>query len=205
MDKRIFIGGIVGLVTATSIYVWESKIFSKTQKTILLICIIFPPLQWLGIIIFSVYYHIQYEKSPEGIIDATEKNLMDLKSKGILSVDEFTQKIEKTQTDKREYQLKNSQEYKQLKNLFDNGVLTKEEFDNKTDLIRLSLSKTIPHSYCKINNILYKIDDLESEINSGNLRVWLNTIVELEDGRKNILEYIPELSHLLEIIKKNRQ
>lgn len=60
MDNRIGIGMLVGLATFSSIYIWNSKNFSKTQKVILLLCIVFPPLQWglMGIIyVYNKYVY----------------------------------------------------------------------------------------------------------------------------------------------------
>ena len=67
MDKNIGIGVIIGLLTFSSIYVWQSKNFSKTQKIILLISVVFAPLQWIGILIFSLYNKVNLENSPERI------------------------------------------------------------------------------------------------------------------------------------------
>lgn len=45
MDEGIGVGLIIGAVTSSSIYIWNSEHFTKSQKTFLLICIIFPPAQ----------------------------------------------------------------------------------------------------------------------------------------------------------------
>src|SRR5690606_23270684 len=111
MDKNIGIGVIVGLLTVSSIYVWQSKSFTKLQKTILLICIVFAPLQWLGILIFSIYNKMKLENTPEKIaekkieeikskLDYTIENLNDLKQKGILNEEEYKQKTEKLEVEK---------------------------------------------------------------------------------------------------------
>ena len=55
MEHSIGVGAIIGLTFASSIYVWNNNRFSSTQKTLLLICIIFPPAQWLGILLVSIY------------------------------------------------------------------------------------------------------------------------------------------------------
>lgn len=147
MENNIGIGAIVGLLTVSSIYVWQSESFTKTQKIILLVLIIFAPLQWLGILIFSIYNKIQLENSPERIeekktenlkskLDSTIENLNDLNQKGILTDEEFQQKTAKLEAEKAEQDLKNSTEYKQLKSLLDNGILTKEEFENKINLLK---------------------------------------------------------------------
>ena len=146
MEHNIGVGIIVGLITTTSIYIWQSESFTKTQKVILLMCIIFPPLQWIGIFILKYYNKVKLENSPERVaekkseavkikLDSTIENLKDLKEKGILTDEEYSQKVQKLESEKYEQDLKNSAEYKQLKSLFDSGVLTNEEFDNKIDFL----------------------------------------------------------------------
>ncbi|TRX11046.1 SHOCT domain-containing protein [Flavobacterium gawalongense] len=142
MESNPLVAGIVGLVTASSIYIWQSNKFNKAQKTLLLLCFIFPPLQWVMILIVIYYNKYKSENSPEKIsvkkLDETKTklnssidNLKDLKEKGILTQEEYDSKVEKIETEKAEQELKNSTEYKQLKSLFDSNILTKEEFDNK--------------------------------------------------------------------------
>ena len=147
MDKDIWIGGFVGLITASSLYVWNSESFTKNQKIYLLCCIIFFPLQWVSILVILAYNNYKVENSPEKLaekksevvktkLDSTINNLKDLKQKGILTDEEYSQKVEKLEAEKVEQDIKNSTEYKQLKSLLDSGVLTKEEFENKVKLLR---------------------------------------------------------------------
>ncbi|MDI5950551.1 SHOCT domain-containing protein [Flavobacterium yafengii] len=147
MEHSIGVGAIVGLVFASSIYVWNNDRFSSTQKTILLICIIFPPAQWLGILIISVYNsNIENntpERKTEKKLESTISNLTELKSKGILSNEEYNSKVKKIKVEKTEQNLKNSLEYKQLKSLFDSGILTKEEFENKIQLLQKISEKEV--------------------------------------------------------------
>jgi hypothetical protein len=74
-------------------------------------------------------------------IDSALFNLNDLKQKGILSDEEYKSKIGKIESEKAEQDLKNSTEYKQLKNLLDSGILTRQEFDNKISLLKKSILK----------------------------------------------------------------
>lgn len=178
MEHSIGVGAIIGLITATSIYVWQSKSFTQTQKTILLICIVFAPLQWLGIIVFSIYNKMQLENSPEKItekkseatkikLDSTIENLKDLKEKGILSEDEYKQKTQKLEAEKAEQDLKNSTEYKQLKSLLDSGVLTKDEFESKILILSSNYKWKNSKNYkTKMNSFEYEelIDDLDKNI-----------------------------------------
>lgn len=77
------------------------------------------------------------EKSGEFKKDIFAKNnLSDLRSKGILTDEEYNQKVEKIEANISERELINSTEYKQLKSLLDSGVLTKEEFESKVEIIK---------------------------------------------------------------------
>ena len=122
------VGLIVGLIFASSLYIWNNDKFSGLQKTILLICIIFPPAQWIGILFVLAYNNYKVNNSTEKVIerkveqvkanlDNSISNLKDLKEKGILTDEEYKTKVAKISTEKDEQSLKNSLEYKQLKSL----------------------------------------------------------------------------------------
>lgn len=147
MDKSIGVGSIVGLTFASSLYVWKNEKFSSVQKTILLICIVFPPAQWLGILIVLAYNNYKVNNSVEKVqerkveqvkvnLDNSISSLTDLKDKGILTAEEYKTKVAKINSEKDEQSLKNSLEYKQLKSLLDSGILTKEEFESKLILLK---------------------------------------------------------------------
>lgn len=146
MEHNIGVGVIVGLAFASSIYIWNNEKFNSTQKTILLICIIFPPAQWLGILLVLIYNsnieNNTIERKTEKKLDSTISSLTELKDKGILTEEEYNTKVDKIEAEKIEQNLKNSLEYKQLKSLFDDGVLTKEEFDSKIQKINDSIAVT---------------------------------------------------------------
>lgn len=162
MENNIGVGLIIGLITASSIYVWNSDEFTKEQKVFLLIAVIFAPAQWLGILVIKYYNNHKFEKTPERKtekkLDSTISNLTELKEKGILTEEEYNAKVEKIDADKTEQSLKNSLEYKQLKSLFESGVLTKDEFESKIQLLQdIFNKKTITH----------KIDDTTENKNSN--------------------------------------
>ncbi|WP_420287306.1 SHOCT domain-containing protein [Flavobacterium psychrophilum] len=140
MEDSIGVGAIVGLVFASSIYVWNSNEFTKEQKIFLLIAMVFAPIQWLGILVIRYYNNHKFEntaeRKTEKKLDSTISNLAKLKEKGILTEEEYSTKVEKIKVEKTEQNLKNSLEYRQLKSLLDNGVLTKEEFENKIEKIK---------------------------------------------------------------------
>jgi Short C-terminal domain len=147
MENNIGVGLIVGLTLASSLYVWSNEKFNSVQKTILLICIVFPPAQWLGILIVIAYNSNVESNTPERKtekkLDTTISNLTELKEKGILTAEEYNTKIEKIENEKTEENLKNSIEYKQLKSLLDSRILTKEEFESKVQLLQSSAEKTV--------------------------------------------------------------
>ena len=187
MEHNIGVGAIVGLATASSFYIYKSEKLSSVQKTILLICVIFPPAQWLGILIVLAYNNFIENNSVEKIterkienkintLNSQVKSLKDLKEKGILTNEEYNQKVEKLKVEKAEQDLKNSTEYRQLKSLLDSGVLTKEEFESKI---------------VKINNIINK--QLEDKIidtynyNATLINGEILTILNIPKNTNNIL------------------
>lgn len=101
MEHSIGTGLIVGIVIASSLFIWNSENFTKPQKTALLICAIFPPAQWVGIIIMLLYNEFALKSLKENvaqkeksIANSTEfKQLKKLLSSGILTEDEFKSKI----------------------------------------------------------------------------------------------------------------
>lgn len=155
MEHNIVVGAIIGLVTASSFYIYNSNKFNSLQKTILLVCILFPPAQWLGILIVLAYNNYIENNSVEkvterkteqktNILSSQVESLKDLKEKGILTEEEYSQKVSRIEQEKKEENLKNSQEYKQLKSLFESGVLTKEEFESKLIVLKkLKLNKKV--------------------------------------------------------------
>jgi hypothetical protein len=140
MEHNIGVGAIVGLTMASSGYVYNNEKFSSAQKMGLLILIIIPPVQWVAILIVLAYNtnkeNNTIEKKAEKKLDDTISNLADLKEKGILTKEEYTEKVKKIELEKEENFLINSLEYKQLKNLLDSGVLNKAEFENKIKVIK---------------------------------------------------------------------
>jgi hypothetical protein len=147
MEHNIGAGLVVGAAIGTSLYIYNSDNFNQVQKTVLLICIIFPPLQWVGILIVLGYNSYRHKNSKDVIekkkvtkvfndSEIQLRNLNDLKEKGILTVDEYNQKAEKIKNSKLDSELKLSADYKKLLQLFDDGILTKQEFEDKVNLLK---------------------------------------------------------------------
>lgn len=166
MEHSIGIGGLVGLIIASSLYVWNSDEFTKEQKTFLLIAMVFAPVQWIGILVIKYYNNHKFESTPERKtekkLDATISNLTELKEKGILTAEEFETKVQKITSEKTEQQLKNSLEYKQLKSLLDNGILTNKEFESKVQLLKTN--RTFSDVASNTNNLSYSDEDLIFDI-----------------------------------------
>ncbi|MBM6499759.1 SHOCT domain-containing protein [Flavobacterium macrobrachii] len=167
MDDKIAVGILVGLATGTSLYVWNSDRFTKPQKIGLVCCIIFPPLQWIAVLLVLAYNKYQSENTTEAKItkqnveskqnlDSAKNNLKELKEKGIITEEEFNSKVDKIESQKTAFDIKNSTEYKQLKSLLDSGILTKEEFESKLKLIGSAVEKEVDIS--EVNNILNSVN-----------------------------------------------
>lgn len=182
MENSIGVGLIVGLTFASSIYVWSNEKFSGVQKTILLICIIFPPAQWLGILLVLAYNSYTINKSIEKVqerkvevvkvnLDNSISNLTDLKNKGILTELEYYEKVANIRTKKAQQGILNSTEYKQLKSLFDSGILTKEEFDSKVKLIQNVSEKEVD------------VEEINNVVNSVNA-TYLDSVEEKQQDKK---------------------
>lgn len=146
MDERIGIGIIVGLMFASSMFVYNFDRFSKAQKTVLLIFVVFPPLQWasilvlLGIDYFKEQSLIQSVSSKETQAEPTNfqdkiNTLKELKNKELLTEDEYNKKADTLKRIELETELKLSNDYRKLKSLFDDNILTKEEFEQKLQIL----------------------------------------------------------------------
>lgn len=166
MDNNIGIGLLVGAIIGSSTYVWNSKKFTKLQKTVLIFCAIFAPVQWVLIPVVLFYNKIRKENSKEFKTEQkltnTADNLYQLKQKGILTDSEYEAKVEKIEAEKAEQNLKNSSEYNQLKSLLDSEILTKEEFEIKVKLIRRVKATTNKAKVKKEDFIITKVENIRT-------------------------------------------
>lgn len=178
MEERIVIGFIVGLVVSVGIWVWSSDFFTKAQKIIILISLIFPPGALIIIILISVYNKItkpttsgdaSAEYSPKKELSTLNDSLTKVKelhSKGVFSDSELAQKISEIEKQIRsrerdkvlqnvESKVKLSEEYNALKMLRSSQIIDTEEFNKKVkqlidnELISLPLSKENEESEVK--------------------------------------------------------
>jgi hypothetical protein len=147
MDTQIGVGLIIGLVSASSFYVYNSDRFSVVQKVFLLVGILFPPAQWIGILGVLVYNYFKDKKSLERLnyIEINKsssankihlKHLSDLKNNGILSDEEYWNKISDIDSKNADQEIKLTDDYKKLKSLFDSNVLSEIEFNDKVILLK---------------------------------------------------------------------
>jgi hypothetical protein len=173
MDKSIGVGLIVGLTFASSVYVWNNEKFNSIQKTILLICVVFPPAQWLGILVVIAYNNYKVNNSIEKVterkveqvkinLDNSISSLKDLKDKGILTDEEYETKVAKINAEKDE---------QSLKSLLDSGILTKEEFESKIKLIQNVSEKEVD------------IEEINNVINSVNT-IYLDNVEDKQQDKK---------------------
>lgn len=165
MEHDTGVGLIVGIAIGTSLYVWNSDNFTKPQKTSLLFCLLFPPLQWLGILAILIYNHYKISKSLENAtksrvgkvktsLENSTSNLENLKNKGLLTEEEYKKKIDKIETKIEQENLNNSIEYKQLKSLYENGILTSEEFEEKITKLKSYLKNDKKLNISIKNNVV---------------------------------------------------
>ncbi len=178
MQKQIVVGLIVGLVVSVGIWVWSSDFFTKAQKIIILISLIFPPGALALIILISIYNKItkptasgdaNAENSPKkdlSILNDSLTKVKELHSKGLFSDSELAQKISEIEEQIRarerdkvlqnvESKVKLSEEYNALKMLRSSQIIDTEEFNKKVkqlidnELISLPLSKENEESEIK--------------------------------------------------------
>jgi hypothetical protein len=108
-------------------------------------------------------------------LDSTIESLKDLKQKGILSDEEYKAKVEKIEIEKSEQKVKNSIGYKQLKGLFDSGVFTKDEFEEKTERLKnLELKSSKKHVELEQNSTENnRIKELKTNKAVSNSEIWI--------------------------------
>ena len=220
MDKSIGVGLIVGLAIATSLYVYNTDRFNTAQKVILYICVFVPPVQWLLILIFLLYDYILKQTSNEGkekrVIqkqtsdyDSKLEYLKDLKDKGILTKEEYTQKSAKLKSEKKHTEIKQTDEYKKLKSLYDDDVLTKEEFESKVQKLSTSQSGFLFHKikegssrrigdfeeYVIDNNLGEKYEHIYKAIKDNRFFIYKEGEILFFDTKSEILNFLKSKKH----------
>lgn len=149
MEEEISIGVgiIIGLTIASTYFVYSNDFFNQSQKTYFYFCILFPPLQWLSIIIVSFYNAYKISISPEFIENEKRQNekrnikkqtdiIIDLRNKGILTKEESNKKLISLRNSQKITEFKLTADYQKLKELYDNGILTETEFNDKINILK---------------------------------------------------------------------
>lgn len=188
MEINIVIGLLTGAVIGTTFYVYNSPIFTKQQKIIIFICIIFPPLHWLLIGVFAFYNKKKRAYQNTGIsqkevekhqvkVNSAMSNLSDLKNAGILNAGEYNQKVEQLEVENSQMQLLKSPQYIQLQSLHKQGILSDVELQDKIEKLKsierenLSnialLEQNIIGSYDVGSSIISFFEDYKYEISMG--------------------------------------
>lgn len=220
MEKSIGIGLIMGLVIATSLYVYNSEQFSKTQKIFLLACLIFPPLQWIMILIFLLLNHNKHKNSPENknlrkILKENDEyddkinSLKELETKGILTEEEHNTKIQILQNSKLESELKITKDYILLKTLFEDGILTKEEFEKKVAILKIKLNENSDIDFQKVREgkiislgkfIEYKViinkneifDNVYKRLSNGLFFIYKNDKIQYFNSTHDLIKFLKD-------------
>lgn len=215
MDEGIGIGLVVGAVTGTSIYVYQSDSFSKAQKAFLLICIVFPPLQWVSTLVLLGINNYRKnsvrDKSTDFLSEREEVSDIDdkiftldkLRDSQILTAEEYDDKVSGLKIKKNEAELKLSDDYKNLKKLFDSEILSQEEFDSKVEVLKEKVGKykvkSEPEPEFKVVSKL--VDELylivDSDLNYGFADIELNKVIDTVYG------YADVFSEGLALVKLN--
>jgi len=99
-------------------------------------------------------------------------SLKDLKEKGLLTEQEYKEKLVKVENENAKTQIKETSEYQQLKDLLDNEVLTKEEFKFKIEKLKSVLRK--------------ERESLESDSLNREVKTNKGMLVIIYNGKANI-------------------
>ena len=91
-------------------------------------------------------------KSSKQIKKGQLQKLKELHEQGILTDNEYYEKLAKIKTEKLQTELKLTNEYKKLKSLYDENILTKEEFESKVQSLKNNSSDTLGFIFHKVKN-----------------------------------------------------
>jgi hypothetical protein len=91
-------------------------------------------------------------KSSKQIKKGELQKLKELHEQGILTDNEYYEKLAKIKTEKLQTELKLTYEYKKLKSLYDENILTKQEFESKVQGLKNNASDTLGFIFHKVKN-----------------------------------------------------
>lgn len=200
--ETIFIGCLIGGAYSLSItlykYASNSSKFTHLQIFLLYILIIFPPLQYVSILIFYTYNYIKNlsDKSRKQLknnqlkinnLEDSQNKLTELRNLNIISDTEYLAKKARIENQIDEYIIENRVEYKNLESLYKNCILSEFEFKQKIDLLQ-SLEKKNRNSrsdiICNFNIIAGYHEGLalaiDENLNYGFVDDSRNTIIPFQ-------------------------
>lgn len=127
------------------------------------------------------------------------ESLKELKEKGLLTEQEYEEKIKKVVDDNITKSLEDYTEYKQLKTLYEDDILTKEELETKVEILRSKLraKNTEEEKGEPYFEELRSFTD--KELNYGFEDETGNIVVE------PIYEYVDNFREGLSLVRKNRK
>jgi hypothetical protein len=127
-----------------------------------------------------------------------EQTLNQLKDKGILTEQEYEEKLKKLVEDDLEKSLEGYNEYKQLKSLYNDGILTKEEFVKKVEILKDKLrSNKDDNNKNEPSEGLILITD--TDLNYGFTDIFGNEVI------KTKYEYAENFSDGLALVRLNNK
>lgn len=144
MSTEIGVALIIGITIGTTSLIWKSESFTYSQKVFLSICFLFPPAQWVLAILLYLFNAFKTSTSntsnsqnivgkPKISINEQKQSLQILKDKGVLNETEYQEKIDIIDEQIIIEKIHKSSEYQNLKNVYESELLTKEQFDEKTN------------------------------------------------------------------------
>jgi hypothetical protein len=143
MENNIGIGILIAITFTSTVFVINTEYYTKNQKIILYFLFLFPPAQWvLGLIL--LLWNNSNNKT-EGFkafkISSQINDLKYLKFKGMLTEEEYEDKLSIIIQKEEAKKLTKSAEYKLLKQLRDDNILTEIEFKEKLKLLEKAYIK----------------------------------------------------------------
>jgi hypothetical protein len=128
--------------------------------------------------------------------------LKQLKDKGILTEQEYEEKLKKLVEDDLEKSLEGYNEYKQLKSLYNDGILTKDEFESKVEYLKKILKDKL-RSNAEESNENEPSEGLilvtDTDLNYGFTDIFGKEVIETK------FEYAENFSEGLALVRLNNK
>jgi hypothetical protein len=143
--KEILTASLIGLVFTITVSILKSEYYSKEQKYILGFLLLFAPLQWVLAILFRIYNNNTEKLGiyKQSNFDKVNNKLYELRERNIISKKEYEEKIKKNKKNILEKKIESTKEYRNLKSLKNDGIITDLEFKEKIKLVKKIYSSKI--------------------------------------------------------------